>query len=184
MTDAQLQQALGRAKNAVQEYLIRKLLVPKIYLDAQWGGGRVDVLAVDRAGVGDVHAVEIKSYLSQPFHGYAEIPDEQTIKTLDGIRAHYKYIALATYSPDFRSDSWNFRRSDPSVDVGIRLLASDRVGRIGLLIVDLTDSNVLVDEKLRPERFRSSKEVIDLADRFVAGHTANWEVRDEPTAAP
>jgi hypothetical protein len=167
----------GRAKNAIQDYLIRKLLVPKIYLDAEWGPQRVDVLAVDRAGVGDVHAVEIKNYLLQPFRGYADIPDEQTIRALKGMPGHYKYVALATDSPDWR-------RFNPNVEIGLRGLAPDGVGRIGILVVDFSGPNVVVEEKLKPERFRSSKEVIDLADQFVAGHTANWEVRDEPAAAP
>jgi len=177
MIEAETQQVLGRAKNAVQEYLIRKLLVPKIYLEAEWGGARVDVLAVDRAGVGDVHVVEIENYLSQPFRGYAGIPDERTIRELTQIPGHYKYVALATDSPECRE-------FNPNAAVGLRVLAPDGVGRVGLLVVDFSGPNVLVEEKLKPERFRSSKEVINLADQFVAGHTANWEVRDEPTAAP
>ena len=177
MTETQINQVLGRAKNAVQEYLIRKLLVPKIYLDAEWGGRRVDVLAVDRAGVGDVHAVEIRNYLSQPFQGYSGIPDEHTTTLLAEIPAHYKYVALVTDSP-------LYRELRPDAEVGLRVLAADGVGRVGMLVVDFSGPNVSVEQKLNPERFRSSKEVIDLADQFVAGHTANWEVRDEPTAAP
>jgi hypothetical protein len=176
MTETETRQALGRAKNAVQEYLIRKLLVPKIYLDAEWSGGRVDVLAVDRAGVGDVHAVEIRNYLSHPFRGYDGIPDEQTMRTLAEIPAHFKYVALVTDSPAFGE----FK---PSAEVGLRVLAPDGVGRLGILVADFSRPNVSVEAVLKPERFRSSKEVIDLADQFVAGHTANWEVRDEPTAA-
>ena len=176
MSQAEIQQNLGRAKNAVQEFLIRKLLVPKIYLDANWGGGRVDVIAIDRAGVGDVHIVEIMNDLAQANLGYAGIPDDTTIRGLDAIRAHFKYVAIATNSPDFR-------RFNPNAEVGLRLLAPDGVGRIGLLIVDFSHADVSVEEKLKPERFRSSKEVVDLADQFVSAHTANWEVRDEPTAA-
>src|SRR5277367_627943 len=59
MTQAQVRQELGRAKNALQDFLIRKLVVPKVYLDAEWSGTQVDVLAIDRAGVGDVHAVRM-----------------------------------------------------------------------------------------------------------------------------
>jgi hypothetical protein len=36
---------------------------------------------------------------------------------------------------------------------------------------------------LKAERFRSSKEIVSLADRFVADHHANWEARDEPDVA-
>jgi hypothetical protein len=38
-----------------------------------------------------------------------------------------------------------------------------------------------VEVKLKAERFRSSKEIVELADRYVAEHAANWEIRDEPT---
>jgi|SRR5579863_8667833 len=177
MIETGIQQTLGRAKNAVQEFLIRKLLVPKIYLDAPWSTHSVDVLAVDRAGVGDVYAVEIKDYLARSFPDYSDIPDERTIRELNGLPAHYKYLALATDSPDWL-------RFSPNAEVGLKGLAPDGVGRIGILIVDFSQPTIAVEEKLKPERFRSSKEVVDLADQFVAGHIANWEVRDEPTAAP
>jgi len=51
------QQQIGRAKNAIMFFLERNLIVPKIYVDADWGGHHVDILAIDRDGVGDVHAV-------------------------------------------------------------------------------------------------------------------------------
>ncbi len=41
--------------------LERRLAVPKIYLEPPSSIISADVLAVDRAGVGDLHAVEIKS---------------------------------------------------------------------------------------------------------------------------
>jgi superfamily I DNA/RNA helicase len=31
---------------------------------------------------------------------------------------------------------------------------------------------------LKAERFRSSKEIVELADRFVAENPPNWEVRE------
>jgi len=31
---------------------------------------------------------------------------------------------------------------------------------------------------VKPERFPSSKEIVDPADRFVVEHTANWEARE------
>ena len=50
----------GRAINAVAELLRRKLSVPNIYLDPPPALILADVLAVDRGGAGDLHAVEIK----------------------------------------------------------------------------------------------------------------------------
>src|SRR5271166_2258376 len=55
-----LRQQKGRAVNAVAEVLQKKLLVPNIYLEPHSHPLAVDVLAVDRAGAGDLHAVLIK----------------------------------------------------------------------------------------------------------------------------
>jgi hypothetical protein len=40
------------------------------------------------------------------------------------------------------------------------------------------ERETLVQGILRRERFRSSKEIVDLADHFVANNTANWEYRE------
>ena len=53
-------QRKGRAVNAVAEMLEKRLAVPKIYLEPSRHYIAADVLAVDRAGSGDVHAVQIK----------------------------------------------------------------------------------------------------------------------------
>jgi hypothetical protein len=58
-------------------------------------------------------------------------------------------------------------------------LAADGVGRLGLLYVDVTEEDAEVKVLLKAERFRSSKEIVELSDRFVAEHTANWEYREE-----
>ncbi len=52
-----------RALDPVGRLLIRRLIVPRIYYEAQWpgfAGGKIDLLAVDRDGTGDAHLVEIK----------------------------------------------------------------------------------------------------------------------------
>lgn len=51
-----------RAKDPVSRALIRHLIVPSIYFDARWPDEncKVDLLAIDRAGTGGVHVVEIK----------------------------------------------------------------------------------------------------------------------------
>jgi hypothetical protein len=61
-------------------------------------------------------------------------------------------------------------------------LAEDGVGRIGILFVDLQEDQAAVNPVLKPERFRSSKEIVELADKYVAEHTVNWEIRDEPAS--
>jgi hypothetical protein len=172
MNPTETQQELGRAKNTLQDYLIRKLVVPKVYLDADWNGAQVDVLAIDRAGVGDVHAVLM-------------VPDDHVgegivWKVLNSVRelkgslpSHYRYVAVIQDRPDSR------KPHEVAEESAIReSLAADGVGRIGVLYVDLTEENPVVRIVLKAERFRSSKEIIELADRYVAEHTANWEVRE------
>jgi hypothetical protein len=174
MIDTQVQQDLGRAKNALQEHLIRKLLVPKIYLDAEWDGQHVDVLAIDRAGVGDVHAVRMVPPQGRFIEdgGMVKIAKMvfDSMKDFRHFPSHYRYVGVVSGDPDNR----RFSPSDPIMKES---LAEDGVGRIGILYVDFTIEPP-VEVKLKAERFRSSKEIVGLSDRFVAEHEANWEVRE------
>lgn len=177
MAEVQEQQ-LGRAMNAVQEFLVHKLLFPKVYLDADWNGNKVDVLAIDRAGVGDVHTVHIAPVEAdgQPDWQFlvtkAAILLNESVELLSSLLAQYRYIALISFSS-------GLERFYPTAELSRRLLAKDGVGRIGILHVDLTEDDPSVRVILKAERFRSSKEIVELADRFVAEHTANWEFREE-----
>jgi len=178
MIEIQEEQDLGRVKNAIQNYLIHKLLVPKIYLDADWSGAQVDVLAIDRAGVGDVHAVCIKPVrLSDGPANWQEHVTKAAILVnecsdkLISLPGHFRYIALFSESSDLR----RFQPSDALIQ---RLIASDGVGRIGILVVDFADGEPSVRAVLKAERYRSSKQIIELADLYVAEHTANWEIRE------
>jgi hypothetical protein len=184
MIQTQMQQDLGRAKNALQNYLIHKLLIPKVYLDANWNGTPVDVLAIDRAGVGDVHAVRI-AHQSE-----ADSIEEVVLRNVLGaivtsgqvydseigsksLQSHYRYVAVVSENSDAR-------KFKPSEIIIKQSLAEDGVGRVGILYVDLNeeDPKSQVRVILKAERFRSSKEIVELADRYVAEHTANWEVRE------
>jgi hypothetical protein len=169
-----IQHNLGRAKNALQDYLIRKLHIPKVYLDAEWNGTVVDVLAIDRVGVGDVHAIR----LVPPFGRYIEDGAmtkiaqsiSGSIQDLMSIPSHYRYFAVLSGDPDNRKFS-------PTEELQFKSFADDGVGRVGILYVDFTIEPP-VEVKLKAERFRSSKEITELADQYVADHVANWEVRE------
>lgn len=179
MIDFEVQQELGRAKNTIQDYFIRKLLVPKIYLDADWNGEHLDVLAIDRAGVGDVHAVRIiseapdltphpanESILVSGNVGFVRSLDE-----LKGITGHFCYLAAlvaGSRSREYYAGSSLLQKT----------LARDGVGRIGILFIDLAGRESAVNLVVRPERYRSTPEIVEIADQYVAGHTANWEVRE------
>jgi hypothetical protein len=184
MIQIQAQQEIGRAMNAVQEYLIRKLLLPKVYLDVLWSGAPVQVLAVDRAGSGDVHAVwtmyltpgietgiasaAMGLYLPRAVEEMKLWPAVEEIKSRP---THFRYVAIVSDDPAMRG----LILSQETVS---KALAEDGVGRVGILIVDMTDVQPSVRVILKPERFRSSKEIVELADRYVAEHPANWEIRE------
>lgn len=178
MTEPEMQE-IGRAKNAIQDYFIRALLVPKIYLDADWYGERMDVLAIDRAGVGDVHAVRIVE--QPPFltpHPANESilvtgneAFEQALEEMKEVSGHFRY--LAALAPGSRS-----REYYAGSGLMQKTLAPDGVGRIGILLVDLAGREPAINPISRPERYRATPEVVRLADKYVADHTANWEIRD------
>lgn len=161
----------GRAKNLVQEFLIRKLLFPKVYLDVQFNGRPVDVLAIDRFGVGDVHTVSIVYLGTDP---------ENTIET---VFANSRGIPPARVVPHFIyaavvNEGADGSKFVPSERILHDSFAEDGVGRIGILYVDLAGPEPSIRVVLKPERFRSSKEIVELTDRFVAEHIPNWEARE------
>jgi hypothetical protein len=177
MLEVQELQQRGRAMNAVQEFLVHKLLFPKVYLDVDWNGNTVDVLAIDRSGVGDVHAVRFVNWevgLGDD-HGYSSFLEKAVsaeVNSFTGLLRHFVYIAIICAEP-------NKQKWIPSKEIKKLSLAADGVGRIGILYVDVTEENTEVEVLLKAERFRSSKELVALSDSFVAEHTANWEYREE-----
>jgi hypothetical protein len=164
--------------NVVQEFPVSKLLFPKVYLDAEFDGMKVDALAVDRSGSGDVHAVRMVNrgpgrYIEDGIMVQLAGKVHESMVELRAFRSHYRYVAAVNDEPDTRM----FKQGD---DIARESLAEDGVGRIGILYVDLTedDPKYRVRVVLRAERFRNSKEIVELADQFVAAHTANWEFRE------
>jgi hypothetical protein len=172
MVQTQTQQEIGRAMNALQDYLIRKLLLPKIYLEVDWDGAPVDVLAVDRSGSGDVHA--IRMFLADYSNEDYLFKLRKLVRNFKSFQSHFRYVAVV-------NDRQDIRTIFPEETALRDSLAEDGVGRIGILFVDLceVDPKLQVRVILRAERFRSSKEIVELSDRFVAEHTANWEYREE-----
>jgi len=178
MPELDTQQNLGRAKNAIQDYLIRKLLYPKVYLDADWNGNHVDVLAIDRTGVGDVHSVRILPVAFgdgpanwQEHVTMAAMMIGETSNKMMALPGHFRYVALFNESSDLR-------RFEPTAALTQRITASDGVGRLGILVVDFAGEQPSVRTALNPERFRSSKDIFEIADRYMSEHSANWEMRE------
>lgn len=173
MIEVQMANGLGRAKNVVQDFLVHKLLYPKVYLDADFNGKEVDVLAIDREGTGDVHAAyiiyqgtDVENALEAIFANIVSPPPPANILP------HFLYSVVVNNGP-------GASKYVPSEKIIQKSFAEDGVGRVGILYVDLTedDPKFQVRVILKAERFRNSKEIVEMADQFVASHTANWEFR-------
>ena len=167
---------MGRAKNAVLAHFESQLSIPKIYIDAEWDGRRVDVLAINRDGVGDVHVVLsfLRPYLFDDAAvnvlGQAEIIEE-LIERFSTIPAQYKYIAAI--EPTKIQNANPFGLPPSLMD---RFFADDGIGRIGLMLVDaLPGGEPVVKLEIKPERFRAK--IAKLADEYVQQHEADWEIR-------
>jgi hypothetical protein len=148
-----------RAAMAVAQFLFKQLIVPKVYLHAAWPRrtAEVDVLAIDRAGTGDVHVVEVKFSIRD-----ATVAIEQLVR----VPGHFKYLAVV--------GSGNFRISE-----GV-LYSPDGVGRVGVIRLDDAQQNLTALLTVRPERFRMDPSYVAAADKFVRGHKADLEIRSAP----
>lgn len=182
------QQQLGRAKNAVMFFLERNLIVPKIFVDARWEEQQVDILAIDRDGIGDVHAVLLfqsrfnESNSSLDDAHYAQAID-LLLNKLSTIQANYKYIGVI-------GSFYEYPALEPHVtlklksrylipnapEIMAKSFSPDGLGRVGLLAINRSqgdEAEVRLD--LKPERFRAK--IAKLADEYVQQHEADWEIR-------
>ena len=149
----------GRLKNAVAEFLQQRLIVPKIFLDAAWPNWRhIDVLAVDRAGAGDIHVIEVKASVDAIENATAD---------LMSIPAHYKYVASF--------ENADLQRIDES-----RLYAPDGVGRVGIIAIFERpgDKSLHARILITPERFRLEGKYWKEVDAFLASSAPDVEIRD------
>jgi hypothetical protein len=175
------EQQFGRAKNAILSFFEQRLSIPKIYIDAEWDGHGIDVLAINRDGVGDVYAVRLFARRYMPDGRLDNVRYEESFVHLltefASIPANYKFIATFDLEYDGSVDESRlvpiFRIPNHLAE---RLFSPDGIGRIGLLQVCEEDEEKLIaKEILKPERFRAK--IAKLADEYVQQHEADWEIR-------
>jgi hypothetical protein len=183
-----LRQREGRAINAVAELLRRRLSVPNIYLEPPSSLIRADVLAVDRGGAGDLHAVEIKltpdidpaecqlwkssnpkgrdqiewiGRFREKLHGFH--------RQLMSMPAHYRYLAIPTECFDLVfGEFWSFG-----------LFPEDGIGRLGFIsISDRGVESPTAALSAVPERFRvDPARLKTIETRLLAKSRPDIEVR-------
>ena len=154
----------GRAVNAVAELLRRTLSVPNIYIEPPESVIAADVLAVDRAGAGDLHAVEIElaptlnpkgQRRKQPKSkdwdarstGYLEYREMigGIHRRLMSMPAHYRYIAIPADSYDVAFGTL----------VQHGLFHADGIGRLGIIVItEKGEGSPTAEVDMAPERFR------------------------------
>lgn len=153
----------GRSTNAVAELFRSKLSVPSIYFNPKLANPRIDLLAVDRAGSGDLHGVEIKI----PNNFISSLPNLRAyITQLKEWPAHFRYLALP---------------KTPAVEnmlPKLQLFSSDGFGRIGILLVTEPASGLpQVELAIQPERYRVPASAMGKVDRFLANARPDIETR-------
>lgn len=147
-----------RAKEPVAQCLIRRLTVPRVYFDAEWPGyqqGEVDLLVIDRDGVGDAHLVEIKHTAESAL---ACVPQ------LLSASAPFRWIAYLRGTED----------ADTSLALQSKnqLYAAHSPGRVGVIqIVEMTSGDLGANVTVSAERFPDA--VYDIATAFSGSHKAN-----------
>lgn len=171
-------QQLGRALNALSGYFVRKLVLPKVFFEVSWAGEPVDLLAIDRTGIGDVHAVRFVLHQRIPnatpyIEGTRTVTFDahDEVEKLLSLPAQYRYVAII----DGTGANLDLNHSEPYRKA---TFAEDGIGRVGELYVDVASDEVTVKEIIKPERFRSTAEILALTDKYVATHIADMEYRD------
>src|ERR1039458_8753691 len=160
-TDLSVRRRHGRAVNAVADFLRSQLRVPNVYIDPPATGlSRVDVLAADAAGSGDIHAVEVK-LLQAPL---TQAAMKTYIDQIKKVPAHYKYLAL--------------NANLTSISIGIQLFSGDGIGRVGLLLIsEFGDNFPAVELAIKPERFRVEASELTQIERFLSRAQPDMYVR-------
>lgn len=156
----------GRAVNAVAAFLRDRLHLPNVYIEPKLHSSiKADVLAIDRAGSGDIHIAEIK--LSPGLHdNRANWIQFVALKQLSDVPAHFRYLVLPN-TPKARS----LREKNV-------LFAPDGIGRVGILLLSQEGNAVpRVELLVEPERFRLDISNAERIERYLSRSKPDMFVR-------
>ncbi len=147
-----------RALDPVARCLIRRLTVPRIYFSADWPGmpdEQVDVLAIDRDGVGDAHVVQVRRAAADAL---------ALVQLLLKAHAPFRWFAFLRGTED-EATAHALVSQECLYPAGIP-------GRVGVLeIVEMAGGDLGVNVRLAAERFPDA--VYDVATKFSGSHKAN-----------
>jgi hypothetical protein len=170
MTSEEAAVQIGRAKNAVLDFFEKKLSVPKIYLDAEWAGQRVDLLIIDRDGAGEVTVLRL--YLRSSFLDKAKEGEhlDTLVEELKAIPAQFKYVVAVEDISVIASSDLILSPHFPAFS-----FSPDGLGRVGLIRAYLANDEFRVEIGVRAERFKAY--IAKLADEYMQQHLPDWEMR-------
>jgi hypothetical protein len=146
-----------RALDPVARCLIRRLMVPRIYFEADWpadGPVHVDVLAIDSDGVGDAHLVEVRRTAADAL---------ARAKFLLGASAPFRWVAFVAGTEDAES-ARALASHEPLMDPA-------RPGRIGVIEIVEKRGELAATVQIPAERFFVA--VHEVATAFSASHKAH-----------
>jgi hypothetical protein len=146
-----------RARGAVAQLMVRILILPNIFFDADWSADRpVDLIAIDRAGSGDVHAIEIKSSPSA-------VSTRAAVRQLLNVHANYRWIGIV-----------QSRTSRPTKLPSKLLSPYQSMGRVGVIRIEIGD-DFRAEIERNAERFPGT--YYEFADQFRSTHKPDIEFR-------
>jgi hypothetical protein len=147
--------------------------VPNIYLDPRISGvPHPDVLAVDRAGSGDLHAVEVKTIST--LRSRTEL--RSILHEMKDLPFHFKYLALPYFLADLKAP---LKFADYP-----ELFDESGIGRIGIISFDssILDASSAANTSavriiVKPERFLVRGAKLTLIEKFLTKAKPDIEVR-------
>ncbi len=153
-----------RAREPVAHCLMRRLLVPRIYFEAEWPGMptvRIDVLALDRDGKGDAHVVEIRKNATDAL---------SRVPALLRVKAPFRWIAYlrGTETPE----------SNQALTSQEELFALDTSGRVGVIEISETLPNRDLEATIRLKAERFPTPTYEMAAKFSSTHEADVFIPD------
>ena len=163
----------GRVINAIAGFLTKRLTVPELYLKPHIPGlSEVDLLAIDHAGSGDAHGVEIKVEVILPLPSTLK----SRLAALKIMPVHYKYLAFN--APEANSPiREKLRENDELFD-------PSGIGRFGVLAFDaalLQSESTVVAEPIRfivkPQRFLVRGDQLKTLEKFLSKSQPDIRVR-------
>jgi hypothetical protein len=151
---------LDQAKEAVSRCLVRELIVPHVYWDAPWPDvtSRADIVAVDRAGGGDLHVVRIEAAAADAL---AYLPE------LMAVPAQYRWVAFFTETLDPLAQLELIGQAP--------LYPPNGPGRVGVIEVVRMADDLGANIRLKAQRFPT--QIHKAIEKFTSQHEPTISIR-------